>query len=250
VPGTTVPGTKPPTTAAPTTKPPTTKAPGTKPPTTKVPGTTVPGTDPTAASEPIIGVLIEGESTSDPNDGWVNYPEDVVAIMGSSVAVKIDGQNGMRADQVNAEGSKSHLLTNGSGQNVAVLWIGINDISQGRKPNDVYSQIGTWTQNRRAEGWDRVVLVTVTRFEHELSLEHWSWGSHEVADQKRKELNSLIVANSVGADAVVDMRNKEGIGDSYSVHDTTWRPDKVHLSHLGNERVAGYVTDAIKSLAS
>ena len=180
----------------------------------------------------------------------MNYPEDVTANLGPSVSVKVDGQNGVRADQINAEGSKAHLLTSGSGQNVAVLWIGINDISQARQPIDVYGQIAMWATNRRSEGWDRIVLVTVTKFEHENSLKSFSWGSHEVADQKRQELNNLIIANSAGANAVVDLGNVEGIGDAYSVYDTVWRPDKVHLSHLGNERVAAYVSGAIQSLGS
>ena len=240
------PTTKPPTTPPPTTKPPTTKPPTTKPPTTKPP-TTAPPTQPAPATEPIIGVLIEGESTSDPNGGWNNYPADVATNLGSSIAVKIDGQNGVRADQINAEGSKAHLLTPGSGHNVAVLWVGINDISQARQPNDVYAQISAWSSNRRNEGWDKIVLVTVTKFEHPNSL---SWGSHAAADQKRQELNSLIVANGAGADAVVDLRNVEGIGDGYSVHDTNWRPDKIHLSQAGNQSVARHVAAAVQSLGS
>lgn len=230
--------TPPNTTAVPTTVPPTT-ATSNRPPTTAPPATT---------GEPVIGVMLEGESTSDPNDGWNQYPSLVTNQLGSAITVRVDGTNGYRIDDVNNEGSKVHLLTSGSGANVAVLWIGINDTSQGREPSRTYSEITAWVQNRHAEGWDHVVILTVTKFEHGESVKSYSWGSHGVADQKRQELNQLIVGNTAQADRVVDLRNVIGIGDSYSVHDTTYRADRVHFTDTGNELVAEAVVSAIRSL--
>ncbi len=251
-PATTRPTTARPTTAAPTTAAPTTAAPArptTAAPTTSPPSTATPTTAPPATSNGrVIGVLLEGESTSDSNDGWNQYPNSVGNQLGAGVTVHVDGTNGYRIDDVNNEGGKSQLLTGGSGSNVAVLWIGINDTSQGREPSDTYAQMTTWIQNRRAEGWDHVVLLTVTKFEHDESVKGYSWGSHTIAEQKRQELNQLIVANSAGADRIVDLRTITGIGDPYSVYDTTYRPDKVHFTNTGNELVADRVVSAIRSL--
>lgn len=234
-----------PITAAPTTAAPTTAAPTTQPLTTQAPSTTTP-----PSSQQLLGVMLEGESTSDPNGGWNNYPTSVASQLGNGVTVHVDGTNGYRIDDVNREGSKAYLLTGGSGLNVAVLWIGINDISQGKNPGDVYAQMNTWVNNRRSEGWDRVVLVTVTKFEHAESVKSYSWGSHAIADQKRQELNNLIAANAVGADRIVDLRGAQGIGDAFSVHDTAWRADRVHFTGTGNEVVADHVATVVASLGS
>ncbi len=58
---------------------------------------------------------------------------DVAANMGNAVAVQADGVNGARISDVLAEGPKTQFLSDRDGHNVAVLWIGINDISEGHR---------------------------------------------------------------------------------------------------------------------
>lgn len=198
----------------------------------------------------IVNVLLEGESTSDPADGWNSYPVAVGVGLGANATVTADGDTGVQISEINSEGPKLNLLSGTPGLNVGVLWIGINDISHGNEPNDVYREMSTWVKERRAEGWDRIVVVTVTKFEATNSLDATSWGSHELADAKRQELNSLIVDNATGADVVVDLREVEGVGDQYGLDDTDWRSDKMHFTAEGNEMVARHVVAAIQSLAA
>ncbi len=190
-------------------------------------------------------VLLEGESTSDPADGWNSYTNSVTTALDGSTVIA-DGQGGARIDDLNGEGSKADLVT--EGDDVAVLWIGINDIAQANNPAVVYDQISTWTAARRAEGWEHILILTVPKFESQSSLESSSWGSHELADNARIQLNELIVLNQAGADAVVDLRAVEGIGDEYSVEDPAWRSDKIHFTEAGYERVASQVLGAITGL--
>lgn len=191
-------------------------------------------------------VLLEGESTSDPADGWNTYPTTVSEGLGGATVIA-DGINGDRIDHLNGEGSKGHLVTDD--QDVAVLWIGINDIAEGNNPAVVYDQMATWVATRRAEGWDQVVVLTVTKFENSRSEEPDSWGSHELADDARQQLNELIVLNQAGADAVLDLRTIEGIGDGYSVENQQWRSDKVHFTPEGYERVAEQLLATLSQLS-
>ena len=195
----------------------------------------------------VASVLLEGESTSNPADGWNTYPTTVAGNLTGAI-VTADGVNGVGIDYVNGEGSKAHLLTDGAALDVAVLWIGINDIAHANDPAVVYTQMVTWVAERRAEGWDRVILVTVTKFESAQSLSSSSWGSHELAEDARQMLNELIVLNQAGADSVVDLRDVEGIGDNYPLDDQVWRSDKVHFTQLGYERVGNEVLAAIGDL--
>jgi lysophospholipase L1-like esterase len=200
--------------------------------------------------EPIVGVFLEGESTSDPAGGWNRYPRDVAAGLGERVAVVAEGVNGATINQVLSEGSKSQYLSGTDGLNVAVLWIGINDTSNGGEPVETYAGIQTWVGERRSEGWDRVVLVTVPKFKIAASASSDAWGSHEMADATRRSLNDMIVANAAGVDAIVDLRGVPGIGDDYSVDDQQWRPDRVHFTEAGYAAVAVYVTETLRSLGS
>jgi lysophospholipase L1-like esterase len=207
-------------------------------------------TRPDEPAEPIVAVLIEGESTSSSAGGWNRYPRDVALNMGDAVSVQVDGANGARISEVIAEGPKTHFLSDRDGQNVAVLWIGINDISEGTEPAEVYSGIEAWASSRRSEGWDRIALVTVPKFRNSISASNSSWGSHELADSMRSHLNELIVANSIGVDVVVDLRSVDGIGDGFSVEDKQWRPDGVHFTDAGYGLVAEHVTAALELVTS
>lgn len=200
-------------------------------------------------AKPVVAVLIEGESTSSAAGGWNRYPRDVAANMGNAVAVQADGVNGARISDVLAEGPKTQFLSDRDGHNVAVLWIGINDISEGTEPVEVYAGIKAWASSRRGEGWDRIALVTVPKFETSISASNNSWGSHELADSMRSHLNEMIVANSIGADVVVDLRSVIGIGDDFGLEDKQWRPDRVHFTAAGYALVAAQVTAALQSLA-
>ena len=200
-------------------------------------------------AEPIVAVLIEGESTSSSAGGWNRYPRDVATNMGETVSVVADGVNGAQISQVISEGAKTEFLADADGLNVAVLWIGINDISHGTEPSEAYAGIETWAVERRSEGWDRIVLVTVPKFKNSISQSSGAWGSHDVADAMRSSLNEMIVANAVGADVIVDLRSVEGIGDDSSVDDKQWRPDRVHFTDAGYALVAEQVTVALRQLA-
>lgn len=190
-------------------------------------------------------VLLEGESTSDPADGWNRYPATVAAVLTES-SVLADGQGGAHIADLNEEGSKAALVTTGT--DVAVLWIGINDIAEANNPAVVYDQMSTWIATRRSEGWEHVLVLTVPKFESEISLSDSSWGSHELADNARQQLNELIALNQGGADAVVDLRKVAGIGDEFSVEDPQWRSDKMHFTPEGYEKVASRLLGALSKL--
>ena len=126
-----------------------------------------------AGSAPAEGqfqaILLEGESTSAWNNGSNAYARNIGDLF-PSAKVQTDGRNGHRISEVLNEGFKTTYLVEGN--TAAVLWIGINDIVAGTPNEEIYAGITRWVSERRSEGWDHVVLVTIHNFRHPASDDH------------------------------------------------------------------------------
>jgi len=202
------------------------------------------------ARQPCYGigrVLLEGESTT--ATPW--YTAHVAKHLPGSADIENHGTGGQTITQINNNeptdptdpNFKPVVLPAGRpGQlDVAVLWIGINDVATARAdrtPTRIYDEMTDWANARRDEGWDRIVVMTVTRFDNTANRPHLDF---EYIDQRRRNLNDLIVANSMGADRVIDLRSVAGVGDAFRTQDQYWRYDQTHLS----PRATGTVPDRL-----
>lgn len=97
--------------------------------------------------------------------------------------------------------------------NIVVIWGGSNDIANAHQPVDVYANMVSYVAARHAKGWKVIVVTMIARV---------GW------DQKKNALNALIIANTAGADAIVDMSNTP-IGVDSGYLSTRWfNPDEIH----------------------
>jgi len=167
-------------------------------------------------------ILLEGESTV----ARLAFTAEVARYVERTDLVN-DGHGGDQITLVNSEPAVQPANIAGR-PDIAMLWIGINDLSANRQPDGIYADMAMWATNRRADGWEKIMVLTVTRFENPVAAR--SGLPIEVIEQRRRELNDLIAANVMGADAIVDLRSIAGIGDTFSVHDRHWRTDGVHFT--------------------
>lgn len=98
-------------------------------------------------------------------------------------------------------------------KNVVVIWGGTNDIANAHQPVDVYANLVSYVAARHAKGW-KVVVVTM------LSRVGW--------DMKKDDYDALILANTAGADVVVNM-TPTPLGMDGGFANMRWfNPDEIH----------------------
>lgn len=134
------------------------------------------------------------------------------------------------------------MTTDGTSDQVAVLWIGYNDIKVPRTAADIYTDITTWhTTIMTARPLAKTVIATV--------VDGGSFGTAGVMTAKRVilgELNTLIRANTAGFDAVVDI-NAHAVAADWE--DTTYRDvDGTHFNLAGTEIISDLFQAAITGL--
>lgn len=135
------------------------------------------------------------------------------------------------------------MTTDGSNDQVAVLWIGYNDVKVPRTAADIYTDITTWhTTIMTARPLAKTVIATV--------VDGGSFGSKAAGMTAKRvilgELNTLIRANAAGFDAVVDI-NAHAVAADWE--DTTYRDaDGTHFNLAGTEIISDLFQAAILSL--
>jgi hypothetical protein len=121
----------------------------------------------------------------------------------------------------------------GSG-NCVVIWGGTNDITNGASPATVYADLVEYVAARHAVGWKVVVPTMLSRVGE---------------DVEKDEYNALILANTAGADAVVDFSHTPiGIDGGYS-NLTYFNADQIHPTPLAiSEYEMPLIQAAVNSL--
>lgn len=133
---------------------------------------------------------------------------------------------------VNATAFDSHY-NSGYSRNVAVLWIGFNDIfTGGRTGAQVFADIVTWCTARKAAGWKTVVLTI-----HPVAYAGW-----DTEEAERLALNALINGGDSSIDQVADV---SALAHLQNPADATYFQDGVHLTTAGYADVAALVATKI-----
>jgi len=124
------------------------------------------------------------------------------------------------------------LLTNRSGMNILVIWIGVNDIASGTSAQATHSYIKALCDRHRNYGW-RVIVATLP------SVKTW--------EADRDTVNKLIYENwTTYADELADIGGNVYLGtDGQYANTTYFSSDSVHLSLTGYEIAGGIISDAI-----
>jgi lysophospholipase L1-like esterase len=112
----------------------------------------------------------------------------------------------------------------GRRRNVVLAWGGHNDLYNSRSAADTYADISTYVTARKAVGF-KVVVGTIVKSQQ-------LTGPKETA---RQSLNTLILANTAGADGVADVG---AAPELQNYDDTNYFTDKTHFTAAGNAAVA------------
>ena len=140
-----------------------------------------------------------------------------------------------------------HIVAGAGYEYTLSIMIGTNVFGDSLTPAQVYAQLATYVAARRAAGWDRIVIQTVPPSNTALTFLGVGF------DAWRGTFNALILANSIGADGVVDTTQDANIGpdsvvDSDSVYFLNESGLRYHYDNAGHEIVAQLVADVINAL--
>lgn len=235
---------------APTTETPIADSSETGPPTAPVPSETTGSSRPTTAERTVVTTPVTTGTTAAPADTGRSHPDCstgcTVLIEGdsltsslarfleeqvpASVTVVDSGQGGKRIDEMLvAARSDVDLHADERPDDILFLWAGINDLNQRRHATDpaenarlVAELLGDYVAERRANGWDWIVVLTMPRTTP--TIEGWV------------ELNRILTTADIGADQVLDIGADPVLADPFDpVHKN---PDGLHLSGEGARHVA------------
>jgi lysophospholipase L1-like esterase len=118
--------------------------------------------------------------------------------------------------------------------NIAVLWIGSNDIQAGVAGSTVYTDLTAVISSLKATGWTVAVVTMLPRTDVS--------GTKET---ERGNFNTAIVGNAAGADYVVNLGTVVNLQTTSNT--TYYAADATHLTDVGYGLVAQAVHDALGS---
>lgn len=142
------------------------------------------------------------------------------------------GVSGQYATQIAADLATQVLpLTGVWSQNYYVLWAGTNDLTDGASAADTYASLTSTIQAAKAAGFAVRVLTMIKR------------GTSGPLETKRQAYNALIVANTAGADVVIDVGALAEFQDVTNA--TYYQPDQTHITAAGATVIANAVSNDI-----
>lgn len=135
------------------------------------------------------------------------------------------------------------MIANGTARQVAVLWIGYNDIKVPRSLSAITDDITLWLSQIKAQRPSAKYVISTV-------VDGGSFGSPAGSLTAKRillgQLNTWIRANSLGFDAVVDIAATEQAADWT---DTTWRMvDGTHFNLAATQVFANMFQSAILAI--
>jgi lysophospholipase L1-like esterase len=183
-------------------------------------------------------VVFDGDSltTGYPGTDGNSYPAQLVASLSQTVVRKTAATNGDRLANMLAGAAADVDVWCGAHRkrNICVVWGGTNDIADGRSPVDIYADITSYVNARKAVGFKVVIFTIIPR----------TTGS----DADRLTLNGLILGNAAGADLVYDPCADTHFDSQADVADGAIYADATHLTTAGYGVIAGGAKTPIESL--
>lgn len=172
-------------------------------------------------------------STSQLNE----YPSQLIGLLntdGKPYQLYNDARSGARIQHVSAR-LPVYVTPKYSAsrtKNIAVLWVGSNDISNSVTGSQAYTDLSAVISSLKATGWTVAVLTMLPRTDVS--------GTKET---ERGNFNTAIVGNAGGADYVVNLGS---VANLQTPSNTTYfAADAIHLTDTGYGLVAQAVHDAI-----
>lgn len=135
----------------------------------------------------------------------------------------------------NAPTNIDPLYNSSSPKNIVVIWGGTNDIANSQQPADVYANLVSYVAARHAVGWKVLVATMLSRI---------GW------DSKKDQYNALILANTAGADGIINFTGTS-LGCDGCFSSATWfNPDGIHPTTIGVTSIESpIISSGINSLS-
>lgn len=140
----------------------------------------------------------------------------------------------MYADRANVEGT---MLASGK-NNLLILDGGINDLHTGTKTgSSLYTLITDYVTWAQAQGWTVAVCTILPE----------SAVNGVATETERNIVNPLIVANTAGADFIIDRASDATMGSYANTSNATYYADLIHPTAAGNNILGPYYSTAINT---
>jgi|GEM_PF-4937022 len=187
-------------------------------------------------------IVFDGESTTSGISSQLpSYPTQLCAQLPANYSCYNSGTGGAEIADLIAEGVLDVDMKRQGPQDHLVLWIGVNDLIRGG-PNAAatYAGVSQYIAARKAAGWT-VVILTLPPM---TALSFPGADSQAMLDADTAQFNALILANTAGADVVLDISAdpflQPGAGGR--------QPDGIHYNVAGNARIADLVLPSLQRL--
>lgn len=197
----------------------------------------------TVPADPTQRVIFDGDSLTGGNTGTApakTYTDRVLAALTGATDAYNLGISGQTVVQLAADASAQvdPLVDESLAQNVVVVWVGTNDLTNGDAAATVYANLVAYCQARQAAGFEVVVLTALPR------------GASAPFETARQTFNASIRTNwATFADALADVGADSTIGEPGDQNNTTYYSgDAIHMTAAGYAVVAGLVTTALAGL--
>jgi lysophospholipase L1-like esterase len=169
------------------------------------------------------------------NANTEGYPAQLQSLLGVTWTSMQFGVGGQTTEDMNSDANTQidGFFDSHRSKNIVVAWEGINSINN---VNDTaaqaYTAMTTYIHGRQAAGFKVIVLTTM------------KWGTITAPKEViRQAYNALVLANSAGADAVVDVASDSHLTDPTNT--TYFSSDTIHLVDAGYAVVAGLVRPVV-----
>lgn len=162
--------------------------------------------------------------------------------LGSSWSPYNFGRPGFRSDQVLADWSSRYslLYSAGNAKNIVVAMMGTNDLLQGISLATIQSNITSYVTAVKAAGFQCLIKTVPAMKDYTGSVVPGG------AEADRVSLNSWIVSNSAGANAVIDYTSQTLLSAAGAGTNTTYfQADKLHPKTAGYALMAAIDAPAI-----
>lgn len=163
-----------------------------------------------------------------PEGVGLTYPTILRAMLSGGWSVTNLGVDGQTTEQMLADAATQvdPLFNAANARNIIVVWPCLQSITGGETAAQVYTTVTTYIQGRQAAGFEVIVMTMM------------KWGSASGGNETiRQALNVLIIANTAGADLVVDIAADSRLSNTADVE--FFYSDATHLNALGYTVVAG-----------
>lgn len=195
--------------------------------------TPTPNPTPTPALLPVV--ICDGNSLTygyeSSNPATKSYPAVLATLLPVGWSVQNTGVGGQTTEGMIARAASAvdSLYNSARPQNIVVAWEGINSLANtADTAAQAYASMTDYIKARKSVGF-KVVLCTTIK-----------WGTATaVKETARQAYNALVLANTAGADRVVDLASEAKFSDPTNA--TYFNGDSIHLTDAGYAAVAGYL---------